>query len=257
MHVCMCACACTCMNTYIYICIYIYVYIYICIWMCWGIIIPGKLWVAKHIQTHQMTMIFSVEQSPNRLTHVRPNNTLTKQHFWLNMKLAGGMIPAIHHFSFIVLSYLGRDHPIFRHGEMDKMIETTSQGLSESLFGGMGAKGWRYHVFSSKLISRVFGHISQTLRKVPFDPCSIQTATRIQTKMRCYTAIIVQHQNCKVWGTYQISGQIVLLLITPMIPINNIPIYTVGKQKTNIYIYVFKKKVNNEIYVNIHIYIYT
>ena len=80
-------------------------------------------------------MIFSEEQSPNRLTHVRPNNTLTKQHFWLNMKLAGGMIPAIHHFSFIVLSYLGRDHPIFRHGEMEKMIETTRQGLSVFLRG--------------------------------------------------------------------------------------------------------------------------
>ena len=77
-----------------------------------------------------MTVILSEEQSPNKLTHARPKNKLTEQHSWLNMKLAGGMIPAIHNFSFIVLSYLGRDHPIFRHGEMEKMIETTRQGLS-------------------------------------------------------------------------------------------------------------------------------
>ena len=105
-----------------------------------------------------MTVILSEEQSPNKLTHARPKNKLTEQHSWLNMKLAGGIIPAIHHFSFIVLSYLGRDHPIFRHGEMEKMIETTRQGLSECLFEGMGAKSWRYHVFSSKLISCFWPH---------------------------------------------------------------------------------------------------
>ena len=57
---------------------------------------------------------------------------------------------------------------------------------------------------------------------------------------------------------YHISEQIFLLLITPMIPINNIRfVMLVYLRERDIYTCVYKSKnVNNEIYVNKYIYIY-